>query len=216
MRPSEPTEQPTRVARFDATERWLHWANAVLVLVLIATAAALYLDPVSRLVARRTLMRDLHVYAGVFLPAPYALAFGWSRSARLRDDARRLNRWTADDLRWFRSLGRDPYIRLGKFHPGQKLNAAITVGAVPVMLGTGAIMRWFSPFPLEWRTGATFVHDWTAVLVFAFAAGHIAKALSDRVALRAMVTGTVDVEWARARHPRWHDEVAGPGLDEQP
>lgn len=201
---------PARVVRFDAAERWLHWANAVLFLVLIATAAALYLDPVSRLVGRRTLVRDVHVYAGLLLPVPFALAFGWSRSARLRDDVRRLNRWTADDVRWFRSWGRDPYVRLGKFHPGQKLNAAVTVGAIPVMLGTGAVMRWFTPFPLAWRTGATFVHDWMAVVVFAFALGHITKALSDRAALRAMVTGDVDVEWARAHRPRWHDELTDP------
>lgn len=212
MSPSDPAPPtaPEQVVRFDATERWLHWANAVLFLVLIATAAALYLDPVSRLVGRRTLMRDVHVYAGLLLPVPFVLAYGWSRSPRLRDDTRRLNRWTADDLRWFRSWGRDPYVRLGKFHPGQKLNAAVTVGAVPVMLGTGAVMRWFTPFPLAWRTGATFVHDWMAVVVFAFATGHIAKALSDRMALRAMVTGAVDGDWARRRHPRWHDEVTGP------
>lgn len=32
---------------------------------------------------------------------------------------------------------------MGKFHPGQKLNAAFTPGAIVVMLTTGSIMHWF-------------------------------------------------------------------------
>ena len=170
-------------------ERWFHWANAVLFLALLATAAALYLDPVSRLVGRRTLVRDVHVYSGLLLPVLWALVLGPLRTAALRADVRRLNRWTADDWRWARSLGRDPYVEPGKFNAGQKLNAAIIAGSVPVMVGTGAIMRWFTPFPLTWRTGATFVHDWLAVVVFAFTVGHIAKALSHPSALRAMWSG---------------------------
>jgi formate dehydrogenase subunit gamma len=179
----------------------------VLFLVLLATASALYLDPVSRLVGRRTLVRDVHVYAGLLLPVPFLVAFTVGATARLQDDVRRLNRWTADDTRWLRSLGNDRSVRLGKFHPGQKLNAAVIAGAVPVMLGTGVIMRWFGPFPLAWRTGATFVHDWLAVLVFAFVVGHIAKALSDGAALRGMWSGAVDAAWARRHRPRWYEEL---------
>jgi formate dehydrogenase subunit gamma len=72
------------------------------------------------------------------------------------------------------------------------------------MLATGSIMRWYKPFPLAWRTGATFVHDWIAVLLFVLVVGHIVKALSEPDALQGMVTGSVDAGWARRRHPRWH------------
>ncbi|HVF75446.1 MAG TPA: cytochrome b/b6 domain-containing protein [Acidimicrobiales bacterium] len=180
----------TEGVRFDRVERWFHWANAVLFLVLLASAAALYLDPLSRLVGRRALVRDIHVYSGLALPVVWVLAFGPLRTVALRADVRRLNRWTADDWHWVRSFGRDPYAKVGKFNPGQKLNAAIIAGAVPVLLGTGVIMRWFTPFPLTWRTGATFVHDWLAVVVFAFTVGHIGKALSHPSALRAMWSGS--------------------------
>ena len=47
------------------------------------------------------------------------------------------------------------------------------------MLGTGIIMRWFEPFPLDWRTGATFVHDWFAIGLFVAVLGHIGLALAD-------------------------------------
>lgn len=172
--PSEP--------RFRAAVRWFHWANALLFLTLMATASALYLDPVSRWVGRRALVRDVHVWCGVALPVLWAVA--WS-SPSVRADAARLNRWTADDWRWWRG-GSAP---VGKFNAGQKLNAAVVAGAVPVMFGTGAIMRWFEPFPLSWRTGATFVHDWVSVVVFAFSVGHIVRALTRPAALRAMVLG---------------------------
>ena len=55
------------MARFDRTERIVHWANATLFLVLIATGAALYAGPVSTLVGRRVLMKNIHVYTGLLL-----------------------------------------------------------------------------------------------------------------------------------------------------
>lgn len=199
----------TRLVRFDRVERALHWANATLFLVLLATAAVLYVAPLSALVGRRPLVRDLHVVAGLLLPLPWVLARAGPWSAVLRADIRRMARFDSLDRRWVHSLGRDPFARLGKFHPLQKVNAAFTAGSIPVMLATGVIMRWFDPFPLEWRTGATFVHDWVSIGLFFTVSVHIAKALSDREAMRGMWKGSVTTRWARRRHPRWADEVAG-------
>ncbi|MGH9152290.1 MAG: cytochrome b/b6 domain-containing protein [Acidimicrobiales bacterium] len=173
-----------RLRCFDGAERFLHWATAALFLVLLATAAALYLAPLSAAVGRRPLVRDIHVAAGLLLPVPWVVARGVVDSAALRADVRLLARWDAGDGRWLRSLGRDPFARPGKFHPLQKLNAAFTAGTIGVMLGTGVVMRWFDPFPLAWRTGATFVHDWLALAVAVVVAVHVAKALSDGEAMR--------------------------------
>ena len=57
------------------------------------------------------------------------------------------------------------------------------------MLATGYIMRWFDPFPLDWRTGATFVHDWLAAALLVTITGHIMFALRDGDSLRAMFRG---------------------------
>lgn len=201
--PAAAREPATRL-RFDGVERALHWANAALFLVLIATAALLYIGPLSAVVGRRILVKDIHVWSGLLLPAPLLIALAVSRRGGLfREDLRHLNRWTADDRRWLRSLGRDGLVRFGKFHPGQKLNAAFVAGSIPVMLATGAVMRWFTPFPDTWRTGATFVHDWIAVAVFFVVAGHIVKALSDGDSLRGMWSGRVRTAWAARHHPRW-------------
>lgn len=195
--------------RFALVERVLHWANAALFLVLIATAAVLYLAPLSALVGRRPLVRDTHVIAGFLLPLPWLVARFGPWSAPLRADVRRMARFDALDRGWVRSFGRDPFATLGKFHPLQKLNAAFTAGSIPVMLGTGAVMHWFGWFPLEWRTGATFVHDWVSLAIFVVVAIHVAKAVSDREAMRGMWSGAVSARWARRSHPRWHDEVTG-------
>lgn len=206
---SAPGAPPSDLARFDVAERTLHWVNATLFAVVMATAAALYVGPISGLIGRRELVRTIHVYTGLALPIPFLIALAPRVSRQLREDVRRLNRWMADDRRWLRSFGRDPFLRLGKFHPGQKLNGAVTVGAIPVMVLTGSIMRWFSPFPLSWRTGATFVHDWVAFTLFVFITGHVVKAVSDGEAMRGMFRGRVGARWAARHHPRWYEEQTG-------
>jgi formate dehydrogenase subunit gamma len=196
-----------RVVRFSRVERWLHWTNATLFLVLLATGMTLYLPSLSTAVGRRVLVKDLHVYSGLLLPVPLLLAYagGWRDS--VRRDVRRLARWSVDDRRWLLSLGRRARDRMGKFNAGQKLNAIFVAGSIPVMLATGAIMRWFDPFPLAWRTGATFVHDWIALVLLVVVVGHVGKALAEPIALRAMARGTVSAAHAERRHPRWWAEV---------
>ena len=197
-----------RLERFDAAERALHWANAALFGVLIATAAVLYVGPLSALVGRRALVRQVHLVAGLALPVPVllALAVPRRRARLLRDDLRLLGRFDAEDWVWLRSVGRRRGGGFGKFHPGQKLNASFTAGAGLVLLGTGAMLRWFEPFPVEWRTGATFVHDWTALAVVVVTVAHVWLALSDRDSLRAMARGWVPAAWAGRHRPRWLGE----------
>jgi formate dehydrogenase subunit gamma len=196
-----------RVVRFDRTERWLHWTNATLFLVLLATGMTLYVGALSAIVGRRLLVKDIHVICGLALPVPLLLAYAGRWRAGLRRDVRRLARWSVDDRRWLVSLGRRGRATLGKFNAGQKLNAIFVAGCIPVMLATGSIMRFFEPFPLAWRTGATFVHDWTALALLAVVVGHIGKALAEPVSLRAMARGTMPARHVERHHPRWWAEV---------
>jgi len=205
---------PAPLARFDLGERVLHWVNAALMLTMLATGSALYIPELSELVGRRGLVLTVHVYAGIALPFPLlltALARRWGKA--FRSDARRLNRWTADDRRWFRTRGRDPLVRLGKFNPGQKLNAAFTVGVIVVMLATGLIMKFPNQWPLSWRTGATFVHDWVYLAAAIVVAGHILFAVNDGESLRSMVRGWIPASWARRHAPRWYEEQTGRRAD---
>ena len=204
-----------RILRFDRTERVVHWCNATLFLVLLFTGAALYVAPLSTLVAHRTLVKTIHVYSGLLLPVPIVLGLVLRSGAHFRADVSRLNRWTNDDRFWLRHSFSQRALRnraqLGKFNPGQKLNAAFIGASIVVMLGTGSIMRWFEPFPDDWRTGATFVHDWFFLALVVVITGHILFALADPQSLRAIVRGWVTEHWARSKAPVWFEEVTSSG-----
>jgi formate dehydrogenase subunit gamma len=200
-----------RLLRFDTAERTLHWVNAILFLTVMSTAAVLYVGPLSAAVGRRELVRTIHVWTGIALPVPLLITLVGRWGKGFRADVSRLNRWTKDDRRWFRSLGRDPYVRLGKFNPGQKLNASFIAGVIVVMLATGSIMKWFNYFPVDWRTGATFVHDWVAIILFVVVVGHIGMAFSDPDSLGSMLKGSINAGWARDHRPQWYDEETGTG-----
>jgi formate dehydrogenase subunit gamma len=204
-RRDRPQPEPP-LLRFDRRERALHWVNATLFGILMLTGAALYAGPVSAIVGNREVVRTIHVYSGVLLPVPLLLAVLGRRGARLRTDLGRLNRWSRDDARWFRRRQRT-HVALGKFNPGQKLNATFIAGAAIVMLGTGSIMKWFDLFPLDWRTGATFVHDWFALGIWAAVIGHILFAVRDGDALDGMIGGSVPAAWARTKAPLWYEEL---------
>jgi formate dehydrogenase subunit gamma len=191
--------------RFTRGERWVHWSLAVLFAVLVLTASALYFAPLEQLVGRRRLVEQVHVYTGYLLPVP--LLIGWARSAALRMDTRRLNRFTSHDWAWLRSpQRRSGAIPVGKFNAGQKLNASFTVGAILVMLGTGLVMHFTGLWPLAWRTGATFVHDWLAMGILLVLLGHLWFATKDPPARAGMSTGQVPLGWARREHPTWAAE----------
>jgi formate dehydrogenase subunit gamma len=192
--------------RFDRVERTLHWVNATLFGILMLTGAALYAGPISAIVGNRLIVRNLHVYSGLLLPVPLLVAVVGRKGTRLRTDLGRLNRWSRDDARWFRRRHR-AQVELGKFNPGQKLNASFIAGAAVVMIATGSIMHWFEPFPVDWRTGATFVHDWFALGIWVAVLGHIMFAVRDGDALDSMIGGTVPAAWARRHAPLWYEEL---------
>jgi formate dehydrogenase subunit gamma len=209
MRPSPEGGGPLR--RFDLTERLTHWATAALFGILMLTALPLYIGSLAAVVGRRHLLAEIHVWTGVALPVPLVLALIGPWGAQLRTDLRRANRWVPQEVRWLRSLGRQGHPALGKFNPGQKLNAVFTGGSMVVMLGTGSIMHWFGPFPDSWRTGATFVHDVLATAVFVVVVGHVSFALTHPAALRSMISGRIARSWAEREAPGWLEESEAQG-----
>jgi formate dehydrogenase subunit gamma len=191
--------------RFGRATRAVHWAAASLMITCIVTAAILYNGSFAVAVGHRHLVELIHVYSGLALPVPILLG---TLAAVYRLDLRRLNRFTAGDRRWlFSRTRRDGSLRVGKFNAGQKLNAALTGGAIAALLGTGTIMYFPGLTRLSWRTGATFVHDWFALAVGLLVVGHIFYALRDSEARRGMRTGWVSASWALAEHAAWADEV---------
>lgn len=194
------------LVRFDRTQRLTHRTFGLLMAVCLATAALLYLPSLGGLVGQRDIVRLVHLIAGFALPIP--LVVGYLRSARFRRDVTAINRFTSVDWAWLRrSDRRTANLPVGKFNAGQKLNSVFTVGALLVMLATGAVMTFASRFPDDVRTGATFSHDWFALAMAVVLAGHVWMAYGDPEARRGMRTGLVSLGWARRHHRGWADRV---------
>ena len=192
----------------------MHATVGVLVVVLIATALALYVGPISVAVGHRQVVATVHAWTGLALPIPVLAGLA---SLAFRSDLRRLNRFAPGDGRWLRSKDvRRHNAGVGKFNAGQKLNTALSAGALVVLLGTGVLMYWPSLVGLSYRTGATFVHDVVGLALGLLVVGHIWKALQDREALRGARTGRVSVRWARRHHPSWAEEFSPSGQDDDP
>ena len=174
-------------------------------LTCMGTAAILYNGFLSAPVGHRRVVKLVHVFSGVALPIPILVGVA---SAAYRNDLRRLNRFSPADWRWLRSSNRrDATIPIGKFNAGQKLNAALSGGAIVVLLVTGTLMYFPDLARLSWRTGATFVHDWFALAVGLLVIGHISYAMRDPGSRRGMRTGSVTATWAQTHHPAWFEEV---------
>jgi len=172
----------------------------------LTTAAILYNGFLAVPVGHRRIVKVVHVYSGFALLLPI-IAGAVSRT--YRGDLRRLNRFTKADWRWLRSrTRRDGAIPVGKFNPGQKLNAALSTGGIVVLLATGIVMYYPDLVRLSWRTGASFVHDWFALAIGLLVIGHISYAMRDPESRRGMRTGRVSAAWARDHHRMWADEVA--------
>jgi formate dehydrogenase subunit gamma len=206
LEPPVPADPGQLLRRFSVAERWIHRVTAALMGTVMVTAAFLYLPMLGELTGRRDLLVTVHEWTGIALPAPL-LAGLFSRA--FRADLTRLNRFGLHDRGWLRATMRRRPHPSGKFNAGQKTFAALAAGSVLVMTGTGLIMWFWQLTPLVARTGATFVHDWLALLLGALVCGHIWVAFNDPEARRGLRTGFVTRSWARHHHARWEKEQPG-------
>src|SRR4051812_9234371 len=207
MSAPEVTAPVRRVPRFTRAERITHWVNATLWFVCIATGAMFRFGVGQSLITDRGLARNIHVIAGLGIVVAFLVAVVGRWGAALRRDLARFNRFSRDDMRWLRTFGADRKVRLGKFNPGQKLNATFIGAAALVLAATGSIMKWNTSFSTDIRTGADFVHGWFALFVGLSVFFHIVLALRDREALGGMIGGTVSATWAKEHRPAWYAET---------
>lgn len=194
---------PERVVRFDRVQRATHWCTAALFSVLAFTGAALYVPALGGALGHRLVVEDIHIYTGVAIIIPLAVAVcgPWGRA--MRRDLASMDRFSRGEILWLRTRGRQGRAYVGKFNPGQKLNTFAIAGLLSVMLVTGLILRWGNFLPVAYRTSATFVHDWFAFGIVALVLAHVMMAMSHPAALRSMVVGWVTRSWAARHAPAW-------------
>jgi formate dehydrogenase subunit gamma len=189
------------VRRFSRTERALHWVHASAFFVLLGSGLVLYLPRLSELVARRQLVKDVHLYTALVWAILVTLLLLLGLRHGVRQTIRELERFDADDLRWLLRRGGRP----GRFNAGQKLNAIVTA-AFAVLFAVSGFLLWYGERDTRFRLANTILlHDGLMYAALVLLTGHLYLSLihpSTRHALRGMIRGTVDADWARRHHPR--------------
>jgi formate dehydrogenase subunit gamma len=192
------------VRRFGVTERALHWVHASGFLAMLATGLILYLPALSEAVARRNLVKNVHLFAAVGWALAIALVIVLGDRRRLAADWREIESFDADDRRWLR--GR--HVRQGRFNAGQKVNAILTA-AFAVLFVVSGFFLWLGERDHRFLfDGTGVVHETLTLVSVALLTGHLYLALihpSTRHALRGMTIGEVREDWAREHHPKWVD-----------
>ena len=196
------------VRRFGRTERAMHWVHATGFTAMLATGLILYLPSLSELVARRNLVKNVHLFSAVAWALAIVLVVMLGDRRRLAADWREIETLDADDRRWLR--GRS--VPQGRFNAGQKLNALLSASFAVLFVVSGFFL-WLGErdhrFLLD---GAGTVHDTVMLVSVALLAGHLYLAVihpSTRHALRGMTLGDVREDWAREHHPKWVEDDPG-------
>ena len=91
---------PRMVERFTRTERALHWVHATGFFAMLATGLVLYLPALSEFVARRNLVKNVHIFVAVAWAIAIVLVFALGDRRRLAADWREIETLDRDDRRW--------------------------------------------------------------------------------------------------------------------
>ena len=190
------------IRRFGPTERLVHWVHATGFLAMLATGLVLYVPALSEFVARRNLVKNVHIFAAVGWAVALVLVVALGDRARLAAAWRDAETIDRDDRRWLRGRPAPQ----GRFNAGQKLNVIVTA-AFAALFAVSGFFLWLGErdhrFLLD---GTGTVHDTLMFASVALLTGHLYLALihpRTRHALRGITLGDVREDWAREHHRKW-------------
>lgn len=187
----------------------MHWVHATAFFVLLASGLVLVVPGLGELVARRPLVKDVHLLTAVGWAIAIALIVLAGDRVGLRRTLREVDGFDRDDRRWL-ALREAPQ---GRFNAGQKLNAVLTAAFALLFVVSGTLL-WLGERDTRFRLDGTIVlHDTLTLASLALLVGHLYLALihpTTRHALRGMTAGDVRADWAHAHHAKWADELDPP------
>ena len=196
------------IRRFGVTERALHWVHAAGFLAMLATGLVLYLPALSELVARRNLVKNVHIFTAVGWAVAIVLVVALGDRRTLAADWREVEALDRDDRSWLRGRPAPQ----GRFNAGQKLNVILTA-AFAVLFVVSGFFLWLGERDHRFLfDGTGTVHDMAMYLSVALLTGHLYLAVihpRTRHALRGITLGEVREDWAREHHRKWVDGDRG-------
>ena len=203
----------------------LHWFNALVWLLELATGTALVVSPALRFAPQwyLTFMQQLfgspanllrfHIAVGltwIVVCAVY-VSFGWRHFVRAEVLAKEVA-LDADDMAWLKARAmallkpsHSPLPPQGAYNAGQKLYALLVYTAIPLIMLTGLIMSFhlLGTAMVQW---AMVVHFLLAGIVVSGLMIHVymgAVFPEERPAFYSMITGMVDELYAYRHHFKW-------------
>ena len=198
------------VQRFTLTERLLHWVHASAFFVLLGSGLVLYVPALSRAVARRPLIKDIHIWTAVSWAGALALIVVVGNRRAVVRTIREIDLFDRDDRRFLTGKTRVPQ---GRFNAGQKVNAILTA-AFALLFAVSGFLLWYGERDTRFRLpGTVFLHDALMYLSLVLLTGHLYLALihpTTRHSLRGMTTGNVREDWASRHHAKWVRELDRP------
>jgi formate dehydrogenase subunit gamma len=213
-----PAEEATgSVPRFVVAERVAHWLYAFLFLIALVSGFLTWIPATRAWLggARHgvELRHGLTGFAMIVLPLLILLVVD---RRRLLEDVREVDRWSANDRRWFGAALRGATLRgremppQGKLNAGQKANAVL-VAAIAVGLAlTGGLLLAKASVPPWLVSRALWLHSFLAIAALALFLGHLAHVFLTRHGrgyLGAMVKGRLPAQIARERHRTWWERI---------
>jgi formate dehydrogenase subunit gamma len=196
------TRDAVYVRRFSRTERAVHWIHASAFFVLLGTGLVLYVPRLSTAIARRPLIKDIHVYTAVAWIVLLGIVVLVGDRRGLRGTLRDLNLFDNDDRLWLR-LKRRPQ---GRFNAGQKVHAAL-IASFASLFAVSGLLLWLGERDTRFRWASTIVlHDGLMYVSLVLLMGHLYLALiypATRHALRGITVGSVRRDWATEHHRKW-------------
>jgi formate dehydrogenase subunit gamma len=189
---------PDRVQRFTGSERAVHWLTALAFFSLLISGL---------LVGRRGTFHDMmyawHLAsAGVLVCGVALIVLAGNRRAVGRT-ARELGSLHVEDREWLGAiLAGAPEPPAARFNAGQKINFVLVCVLLAALYVSGV-----ETIPAGTHHNLIFgAHKLATIALGVLVAGHLYMAVvngATRPALRGMLTGEVDREWARRHYPRW-------------
>lgn len=199
-----------KILRWTAGERLMHWYTAVLFILLAITGLSLLLgrEVLIPLIGRgpfaayAEVAKTAHNFLGpLFIVGILMEIVYWMR----------FNIFRKQDWEWFRRGGGiigKSHPSAGKFNGGEKVWFWVVFWVGLTVSITGLILD----FPNFGQTRETMqlanlIHAIGAVIIIAFALGHIyIGTIGTEGALEGMTRGYVDVNWAKQHHDAWYEE----------
>jgi formate dehydrogenase subunit gamma len=193
---------PDWVKRFTVSERAVHWLTALAFFPLLISGLV---------VGRRGTFHDVmyawHLASAGMLLGGVALIVVAGNRRALRGTARELSSLDVEDREWLGAIGARlfsgaPEPPAGRFNAGQKVNFVLVCILLAVLYVTGVDTILAGTHHNLIFGG----HKLATIALSVLVAGHLYMALVNRAtrhALRGILTGEVDREWARKHYPRW-------------